>query len=447
MAIIYLRSTDGSDSDNGSTWALAKASLTGALAAAAAGDTIYVSQAHTESIGVTTTWTTPGTLPAPVKIICVNDGAEPPTALATGASIAQTATNINMTITGSFYAYGMAFNAGQQFNVGPTSSANEAHLFENCDIRTQNTGSIGEIVTSGTSAGQYTRLINCGFRFSGANNGMRLGHRTDIIGGSVLAGGTSPTNLIRPADLGRGGSVFVSGFDFSNLASTFNLVNGGSTGSGVITLRNCRLPTSWSGAGISATITAAGLRLRMHNTDAADTNYRFLEQDYAGSVRSETTVYRDGGATDGTTPISWRMASSANTSFPTQPLQSPDLPAVWNTTVGSSVTATVEIVHDGASALNNDEIWLEVHYLGTSGATLGVEVSDARAILASAAAQATSAATWTGDTGTGPNGSSTWNTLKLECTFTPQEVGYIQARVMLAKPSTTVFVDPKITVA
>jgi len=37
MTQLYVRSTDGSDSDNGTTWALAKATATGAAAIEAAG--------------------------------------------------------------------------------------------------------------------------------------------------------------------------------------------------------------------------------------------------------------------------------------------------------------------------------------------------------------------------------------------------------------------------
>ena len=49
MATIYVRSTDGNNADNGSTWALAKATIAGAAAIDAAGDTVFVSDAHAES--------------------------------------------------------------------------------------------------------------------------------------------------------------------------------------------------------------------------------------------------------------------------------------------------------------------------------------------------------------------------------------------------------------
>ena len=38
------------------------------------------------------------------------------------------------------------------------------------------------------------------------------------------------------------------------------------------------------------------------------------------------------------------------------------------------------------------------------------------------------------------------NTQKLSVTITPQEAGYMQAKVYLAKASKTVYVDPKLTV-
>mgnify|MGYP003394608494 FL=1 len=48
MADRYGRSTDGADGDGGTTWALAKATLAGLAAIDAAGDRIFLSQAHAE---------------------------------------------------------------------------------------------------------------------------------------------------------------------------------------------------------------------------------------------------------------------------------------------------------------------------------------------------------------------------------------------------------------
>jgi hypothetical protein len=440
MANIYVRSTDGSDADNGSTWALAKATLGGAAAIAVAGDNVYVSQAHAETNSSNLTLTWAGTLTNPVKVFCVNDAAEPPTALATTALITKTA-GAAVTINGCVYWYGVGFNSLMNFNTINTSGRS-SQVFESCLMYLVNTAGL----PSATDAA-FIWFKNCTFRFGNTSPAFNIGHKFRISGGSVVSGGTTPTNLLLTAQSARGGLIEIEGLDLSTLTNTFNFAQANAlTWAGKTVFRNCKLPTGWSGSLINGTIAGYGASVEMHNCDAADTNYRFRVQDYTGQIDSETTIYRTGGASDGTTPISWRLAAGANVVFPTVVLESPELPAVWNTAVGSSKTATVEIVHDGATALNDGEVWLEVQYLSAIGFPLASFVSDRKVPLAAGTAQTTSAAAWTGDTGTGPNGSATWNTLKLECTFTPQEAGYIQARVYLAKPSTTVFVDPKITV-
>jgi len=94
-AVVYLRSSDGNNADSGATWALAKATLadtggTGALTAAGAGGTVYVSDNHAETQATTMTLASPGTAASPVRIICVDDAAEPPTARAITATVSTT---------------------------------------------------------------------------------------------------------------------------------------------------------------------------------------------------------------------------------------------------------------------------------------------------------------------------------------------------------------------
>ena len=184
----------------------------------------------------------------------------------------------------------------------------------------------------------------------------------------------------------------------------------------------------------------AGDRHEMHNCDSGDTNYRLLVADQLGTIRSETTIVRSGGASDGATPFSWAMVSNTLAKFPMLALASPELPARWNSTVGSAITVTVEVITDGVT-LTDDECWLEVQYLGTSGFPLSLFSSDAKAdVLATAANQTTSTETWT------TTGLTTPTKQKLSVTFTPQEAGFLQPVVRLAKASTTVYVCPKMVV-
>jgi len=179
----------------------------------------------------------------------------------------------------------------------------------------------------------------------------------------------------------------------------------------------------------------------MHNCDSGDTNYRLWVEDFGGSVVQSTTIYNNAGASDGTTPISWKMVSNSSARFPCA-LRTPEI-VKWNETTTGTLTASVEVVFDGATDLDNDEIWLEVEYLGTSGRPLSLFADDAAAdIFATTAAQANGSATWTGT-----GGFTNENKHTLSVSFDPKEKGYIHAVVCLAKASTTVYVDPLLTVS
>ena len=450
MATYYVRSTDGNNADSGSTWALAKADLH--TTAWAAGDKIYVSAAHAQSTATAITIAAAGTVASPTQIICGDDAAEPPTSESTAGTVTTTSTNA-MTISGSCFVSGLTFSCGTGGTaVSITQGGTGARQhYKDCSFRLVNSGSTARILVSGGGEESFTVWENCSVRFASSGQSIGTGNLAAMFywrGGSLLSGGTSPSTLITPApSTAKGGIIEVSGVDLSNAGTGLNLIASSAAGAWKVLFRNCKLPSGWNGGLFSAALTENTIRGEMHNCDAGDTNYRFWIEDQFGSIKQSTSVYRDSGASDGTTPISWAMATSSSAEYPLCVLEGPELPALWNASTGSSKTVTVEIVHDGASACTDAEIWLEVQYLGTSGFPLSSFVSDRKGLLASASAQASSSATWTGDSGTGPNGSSTWNTLKLECTFTPQEAGYIQAKVCMAKASTTVYIDPMMTVA
>jgi len=441
----YVRSTDGNNLDDGSTWALANASMTGAAADDAAGDTIYFSQAHSENLAASTNVTF-GTNASPQKLICANDAAEPPTAVATGATIA-TNGGYGITLSGSFYAYGLAFKPGAgaavNVSINLVNGYGDIQRYESCVFDVNGSGGSASILVGQGANQQMPECYwkSCDVKFlNSANDGIAVCGTFVWSGGSALSGTATPSDgLIRLTSLGEGAFVHVSGVNLSNFASTLNLVQTGTVQSGRVVFRNCKLPASWAG---SLYVGAAiGLRAEMWNCSATDTNYALWVEDYAGSIRHETTLVKTGGASDGTTPISWKMATSANAEYPTIVLRSPEI-AKWNETTGSAVTVTVDFLRDSATNLQDDEIWLEVEYLGTSGFPLSLFADDAAAdVLATPADQATSAATWT------TTGMSNPNEQKLSVTFTPQEKGLIIARVCIGLASTTIYVDPELQIS
>lgn len=449
MANVYARSTDGNNADSGATWALAKANI-GSLALAA-GDTGFVSQNHAETGAASITLALAGTLATPSRILCGNDAAEPPTALATTGVASATGAN-TITVSGHGYMYGLALKAGSGSASGSVQillgwTAGEVQIFENCAFWIEGTAA-GSSIQAGRDNGaapSTLRWRNCDVKFANTGQGLLLGSADfHWRGGSILSGSSAITRLFN-AENTRAAQCTLDGVDLSNAATGLVLVTNSTSRAVKYVFRNCKLPASWSGS-IFTSAPNVGTRGEMRNCDSADTNYRLWVEDYAGSIKSETTIIRTGGASDGTTGLSWKMASSANAEFPTHLLESPEI-EIWNDTTGASKTVTVEIVHDSAGAgsggkFQDDEIWLQVQYYGTSGFPLGAHITDCKAdVLATAANQADSTETWTTTGLAGPVKQA------LSVTFTPQEKGQFVVRVVVAKASKTVYVCPKATVS
>lgn len=438
MANIYVRSTDGNNADNGSTWALAKATLAGAAGIDAAGDRIYVSQAHAESSGASQTCAIAGTPQNPVWIVGSNDAAEPPTAVSAAPTIGVTgAFDFTLTSQGA-YLYGLNISSARSVYIGGGGSAANI-LLDNCDLVASGASGSVTLGSSSSSSTGVVKLKNCGIKHTSTAENIYIYGDVFIEGGEAISGGgTSTSGFFAPLSNAVDTRLFVSGFDFSTQGTGLILLSYGSASQCIAVFRNCKLPASWAGTLIDAPPTRYG-RVEMYNCDSADTNYRMWIEDFSGSLKSETTIIRTGGANDGTTALSWKMTSNSDSGRTITPLRSPEI-AQWIDTTGSPITVTVEMVTDNVT-LTDAECWLEVQYLGTSGYPHSTFVNDSTAdILATPAAQASSSETWT------TTGLTTPVKQKMSVTFTPQEKGYMHAVVRLAKPSTTVYVDPKLTV-
>lgn len=453
MADIYVRNV-GSNTSPYDTWAKAATTLASALAIATNADTIWLASDHNESTGGAVTLICPTT--QGLRILSSNTTTtEPPTGLSTTASVAVGSASAALAIVGFAYVYGVKFLAGTNANalcsihVSNNASPNGT-VFESCafELRGGNTAinfQVGAVASNQTDD-VFVKFLNCSWKFANASQTIRLQQGRVLIQNMALDGsGSTPTTLFGFSAATSGQHVVeasdLSGVAFTSLAAV-NIAS-----PSTLLIRNCKIPASMA-LTTGASPGVGGPLVRMHNCDDGSTNYRIAEGGWAGTVVSDTGVYNDAGVDDGSAQgFSWKMTTSASALFPSALLESPEM-VKWNTTTGSSKTVTVEIVHDGAVAFENDEVWLEVQYLSASGTPLGAIVTDCVAnVLSTPAAQTTSTAAWTGDTGTGPNGSATWNTLKLECTFTPEKAGYIHAKVVMAVPSKTVFVDPLMTVA
>lgn len=436
MAERFLNSGDGSDANSGADWSNEKQTLaTGIAGIDAAGDRVLINSAHTESTA-TLTYTCPGTATSPCQILSVTPtGASGISSLTAGAAFTSSSAQ---TWSGSFYAYGLSLIASGG-SMTLASAAASVQVWDSCSFSLTSATSGARIIigTNTANAGNSATLNSPVFQTG--STGQRISYAGDvrINGGSWSASGTDPTAVFIPYGAdggGRGGMLTVQGFDFSNLPSTVNLI-GDSHGGTPALFRDCILPASWTGAPISSSDVKDGHQVELWNYKVGSTWTRFWLRDTRRDLTPETTIVRSGGASDDAGSYSVKMVTTSACAYPSSVARSMPL-AVANSTTGSSLTVTVQIIRDSATALDDDEVWLEVEEPD------GTITTDAAAsVIATPAAQTSSSETWTTTGMTNPNEQ------ELAVTINASVAGPLLVTVCCSKPSTTLYICPKVAVA
>ena len=434
MADIFLNSGDGSDANSGADWTTEKLTLaTGIAGIDAAGDRCLINSSHAESAS-TITYTCPGTATSPMQLLSVTPtGTTGISSLTAGATF--TATGGNSTWNGSFYAYGLTLvNSGG--NIVSAVNSTNVQMWESCTFNLSNVSSSARMIfgTTDSAGGSVSILKNCNFQTG--NSGHRISYSGDvrIDGGSWSASGTDPAAIFIPyggAGGSRGQSLLVQGLDLTNIPTTTNLMGQGQSGANAL-FRDILLPASWTGVPVSTTDIEEGMRVEVWHYKVGSSWIRFWVRDTRCDLTPETTIVRTGGGADADGSYAVKMVTTSACAFPLSVARSMSF-VVPNTTTGSNVTLTAQIIRDSATALTDREVWLEVQEPD------GTITSDAAATVVSTAAdQTTSSATWTTTGMTNPNKQ------ELSVTINASVAGPLLVTVRCAKPSTTLYICPKI---
>ena len=438
MANRYVYSGAGGGG-TGADWANAHTTIAAAITAGAAGDVYFVASDHAESAASAKTLTFKGTAASPDMCLSVNRaGSVPPVAadLLAGASVTTTGTNA-ITLSGTVYGFGLAFNSGTgagDASITLPGASNGVQVWNACAFNIVATGASSRIAMA-NSNNTRLRLVNCTVSFGATGQSITCGSGVAEIvskpGSAFVTGATIPTTLI-VAGGSPGARIGFSGLDLSSLGSGSTLLAGTPSIPTPVSFVNCKLNGSVTVAATPSGPNVGGAQLI--GCGSTGNVARNEWHQYQGTLTTETTVVRTGGASDGTTPYSWKVVSNANNerNFPFECFEG----VIWNTTL-SAITLTINTVTDNVT-LTDAEAWVEVEYLASSATPVATLVSDGAAtVLTTPANQPTNSETWT------TTGLTTPVKQGLAVTFTPGMVGPIRWRVKIAKASTTVYIDPK----
>lgn len=423
----------------------------------AAGNTIYVGDNHAESQSTNLSMSSSiGVITLMSKILCHNhSGSYPPSSgnITTGATVATTGnTSMTFNFGGGTYIYGVTFKAGSgatggsgpYLTMAAVTSVSGGLILDNCSLQLPITAVGASQIAIGTSAGNANSVIlnatTMFFGNSAQNITIQYSQLAWLNTGQILVSGSSvPTSLFNINTATAAVSIIsLEALDLGQLTGAVCTISSGNFAYGNMLIKDCKLNASMT----FPTPGQTGYTVQFVRCDSSGTAYKSARYTYEGTETTETSIARVGGAVDPTGQAqSRKIVTTANSQW-LRPFKAEPY-ATWNTVTGANVTVTVYGTINSASLPNNDDIWLEVEYLGSSATPLGTIVTTTKAsLLASNAAVASDGSSWNG----GGSGAG-WSPFKLVATLSspqPGMAGYIDVRVRAAKASTTWYVDPKI---
>jgi hypothetical protein len=391
----------------------------------AAGDRVFVSSDHTETqstvpLGTSAVWNI-------IEVISVNRaGSVPPVQadITSGAAVSNGSSQLQLNGQTSIYFSGFTFSCGE-FTVS-NGSGRKVYL-KNCTIS----------LTAGGRLDCATccklTLDNSTFTFASTACFIGSGTSMDVewINTPSAIGGSVPTTLFVGTGGQAGNTYALRGIDLSALTTT--LYNGSNSNYTKVLLDSCRIASGLTRFGTS--YNSAGDEVELVNCYDG-TNIVSERHTPAGDVTTNRSTTLVGGAQDDVGLFSHQMVSSTRSDPYSMTLDSFWMD-VEMSAIGVSRTATVEIV--SSASLNNNDIRLQLEYLGTSGSSLASFGDSLASPLTATAALPTSTATWNS-----PPSTPVYQ--HIQVTFTPNQAGRLRGLVRLGKVSTTVYVNPQITV-
>lgn len=409
------------DNTTGATWATAYtswANLISGHGALASGDEVWVNTGaspHYENPTGGITFSGPSSgLPA---LIVGVDKADDSYKKATAVNFEASGTTDDLITDGSLVIFGISFKSGDRLDLN-AGDLNEICYYKDCTFDSQSD-------YMNIAATQFT-AESCTFTLGTA------GYLTIIGAGKIELSNCSFSGSNNYLFKSSEAWPYFRGCDFTGYTGTqFVWLQDGSSA----ILTGCLLPASYT---ISSTTSYGFIKLYGSDTAAGSLdNWRYEQQgSIGGDWALSTTVYRTGGATfDGSTNYSIGISAGSGDST-WQPIYTDWQNGYIPADSGTQTTWTVYVAVVSTGTVYNDEVWLEVEYLGTSGSP---QTSiDTSSKIAAPTVTHTELTT---------DGVSSWAGLvekayKITVTNTVNISGMYRWRVGSAYTTSTIYVDP-----
>ncbi len=352
------------------------------------GNLFFIADNHAETQSTTMNWGNPSGTYVMSYIISIDHTLSLPPSDSTykaGASITTTGT-MNF-IPSAFYLKGITLvdgtgAGGPAFGICNTSKS--ILFLENCTLSIPGTG--GSVINFGNVSTNFGNK----FRFNNVVINMGSGALLNFFGTDLewintpsAITGTMPTTLFGGSGVTSIGSYLVlKGVDLNNLGSGKTIVGQTTSTDFKIKLIDCKL---------NSAVTLCTLYPNTPSQyadfircDSSGTNYSVNRFAYNGIQAHELTAIRTGGASDGTTGVSHKIATSSNVALSwANPFEALPIPK-WNAVTAGNVVVTVYGITTQAALPNLDDIWIEVEYLGNSGSPLAAFVNSTKTSILSA---------------------------------------------------------------
>lgn len=430
MATYYVDS-NATGLNDGSSWTDAWTSLSSSDGTATtAGDVIYVASDHSETTSTNLSWSG-GLESNPIQVINVDKT----TNQYTTSSQATYYRSGGFTIGGvGVRIFGIRFES----NTSITTTITD-FVYTDCyfDIGYNS----GVKAFQGALTGNTGKLVSCTVKVQRGNIVVMNGNSRVIFEDCTIfsaRNNASTVNLLLSGAFNNWKLGSFAEFRSCDLSDFDNLYVGNSGRDHQLdsVFSNCEFPASYN---YQASDTVDPRRTLVSacssSTTSPNINIDSAFYNERGFSKGVTSHYRSGGASVDSTGYSWTFQSNANAVESLAPAES--LPIAKQVESGSQ---TISVYLAGSASLNNDDFWIEIE--SPSEESSATSQKKFRTTKPDPLATPTAL---TSDTSSTWNGSGVGTKQKVEVTISPTIAGTVTVRCYLAKPSTTVYVDPKIS--